>query len=106
MRFRFVTGSFLLSAAALIACADDTDSAATSGGGGAGAGSGTGAGTPTSVTTTGTGGTEVEACPAPEPAHPGEIRTVGLVEAVAIDQNGDPAEGVDVTICGTNVCTD
>jgi hypothetical protein len=44
-------------------------------------------------------------CNAPEPAHMGDSAMIDTIQAVLLDQNGDPAEGVLCTACGTNQCS-
>jgi hypothetical protein len=44
-------------------------------------------------------------CEAPEPDHAGIETAMGVVTANYIDQAGSPAEDVNTTICGTNLCS-
>lgn len=43
-------------------------------------------------------------CPAPEPAPLGQVMRVETLHASLIDQDGKPAENVQCTSCGTNLC--
>jgi hypothetical protein len=90
------------------ACSDsDTNPGEDDGAGGSG----------NSTTTTGgsgggTGGDErndctpKDGCDPPEPAHLGDMATVTSITALYIDQDGNPAEGVQTTACGTNLCSE
>jgi hypothetical protein len=44
-------------------------------------------------------------CPAPEPAPLGQVLLVETLHASLIDQEGTPAENVQCTSCGTNLCS-
>jgi hypothetical protein len=94
-------------AAAFAACGGGGGGGGGGDGGSAGTGNagGTGAagGTTGSTTTSGSGGSDVE-CPAPEPAHPGEVSTVDSVKAEILDTKGAPATGILADVCGTNLC--
>lgn len=88
------------------ACGDDeatggaggTASTGTNGNGGSST-SGTG-GTSTS---TGTGGS-VPSCDTPDPAHPGNEFAPGTITGTLADQDGNPASGAKVQLCGTDIC--
>ncbi len=97
--------------ALLGACGDSTDDNNTSVGG---AGSGVSSTGGSAAATGGSGGaggevrndcTPKDGCPAPSPAHMGEMGTVDSITATYIDQDGNPAEGVQTTACGTNICS-
>jgi hypothetical protein len=86
------------------ACSDDTDNGTGGNGSGAtGASGGSGGAGATGGGATGGAGPE---CEAPEPAHMGEVDTVDSISADYVDQNDMPAEGVQTTVCGTNICSE
>ena len=109
MRFPFdrkVLLAFLLPFAAL-ACGGDNSGSGGSGGSGTTTTGGAG-GTGGSTSSGGTGGTGgvTETCP-PGPGYGGDEKSlaVGAVSAKLLDQDGNPASGVPVFVCGTDICT-
>ena len=98
--------SFTLTAFLVGGCGDDTasSSSSTNNGDGGSTTTNSGGSNPSSGGA-GMGGTDEEQCPAPSPAHEDITAAVDSITATYIDENGDPAEGVNTTVCGTNVCS-
>lgn len=101
----------LVGVAALLAIAgacSDSDTVEDDGSGGTGNTTATGG---SGATGGGSGGgerndcTPKDGCEAPEPAHDGDMAAIDGITASYIDQDGNPAEGVQTTVCGTNICS-
>ncbi len=108
MRFPFdrkLLLAFLLPFAALACGGGDTSGSGGSGTTSTGGSGGTSTGGTTSTSDTGGGGS-APACP-PGPGYGGNEKSldVGVVTAKLIDQDGNPASGVAVFVCGTDICT-
>jgi hypothetical protein len=102
-------GTLALAAAMALgaACSDDTNSGTDddgNGGNGATGNNGGNGGTGNDGGGGTSGGGPV--CEAPQPAHAGEVDGVDSITAHYVDLLGNDAEGVQTTVCGTNICSE